>query len=101
VDGIAYSLVYKLAKSFEATCLKIEGCKGFIGQITEIVVNFIKHTFSSVKASELQIHGDTSGSKKDKSLYTNLILCNIFMQTAVKDTNLKIKGSPLGLAAST
>jgi len=55
-------LVYKLAKSFEATCLKIEGCSGFIGQITETVVNFIKHTFSSVRASELQIHGDTSGS---------------------------------------
>jgi len=94
-------LVYKLAKSFEATCLKIEGCSGFIGQITETVVNFIKHTFSSVRASELQIHGDTSGSLKDKSLYTNLVLCSLFMQTAVKDTNLKIKGSPLGLAPST
>jgi len=40
---------------------------------------------------------NSSGSTTDKFLYANLVLCNIFMMQAMKDTKMRIKGSKLGL----
>lgn len=63
----------------------------------EPFVAFIQHTLTSTQASRLAISGDAS--ETDKYLYANLVLTNMLLQQAMKDTTIKIKSSKLGLDA--